>query len=65
MNQQMQMRICWFIIQIINVKIIQTIILSVSHMRKYPRLRMFESRMLNRKFGPYWEKVKGDCKKIA
>jgi hypothetical protein len=42
-----------------NVKIIQTIILSVCHIRKEHRLRMFDSRMLNRRFGTNWEKVKG------
>jgi len=61
----MQMCIYWFIIQIIKmngtkVKMIQTIILSVCHVRKEHRLRILDSRMLNRRFGPNWEKVKGD-----
>jgi len=47
-----------------NFKIVQTIILSVCHIRKEHRLRIFDSRMLNSKFGPKWEKVRGDWKKL-
>jgi hypothetical protein len=63
------MCICWLIIQIIKiyvtkVKIIQTAILSVCHIRKEYTFRMFDSGMLNRMFGPNWEKVKGVWKKL-